>query len=342
MKQVTLRDVAEVSGFSITTVSHVLNKVPGKRIHHDTAARVERVAKELGYRPNQLAQSLRRQRSHTIGFISDQIATSPHAGKKILGAQKAAAEHDSLLLLMNTENENDLADREIRALIDRQVDGIVYAAEHHTVLTPPAVLSTVPHVLLDARTEDGGVSWVVPDEIGGVRAALTELADNGHQRIGFVQSVLPMPATDLRLQGYREFMASHTGFDPRLVAEGDTTGPGGYDAARTLLELPSELRPTALFCFNDRMAMGAYQAVADLDLQVGRDISIVGYDDQELIAANLRPGLTTIALPHEQMGCWAVETLMDSIERGENQPPRTALMPCPLVRRASVDVPPRQ
>lgn len=341
MKQITLRDVAEVSGFSITTVSHVLNKVPGKRIHRETAERVQQVASDLGYRPNRLAQSLRRQRSNTIGFISDQIATSPHAGKKILGAQQAAAEHESLLLLMNTENDNDLADREIRALIDRQVDGIVYAAEHHTVLTPPAVLRTVPHVLLDARTEDGGFSWVVPDEIGGVRAALSELTDFGHRRIGFVQSALPMPATELRLAGYREFMEGLAGFDPKLVAADDTTGPGGYRAARTLLELSEELRPTALFCFNDRMAMGAYQAVADLGLQVGHEISIVGFDDQELISANLRPGLTTVALPHAEMGRWAVETLMDSIERGETEQPQTALMACPLVRRASVDVPPR-
>lgn len=342
MKQIKLRDVAETSGFSITTVSHVLNQVPGKRIHPETAERIRQVAADLGYRPNRLAQSLRSQRSNTIGFISDQIATSPHAGQKILGAQKAAAKHGSLLLLMNSENDNDLADREIRALIDRQVDGIVYAAEHHTVLTPPAALGQVPNVLLDARSDDGSYSWVVPDEIGGVRAALTELVGAGHRRIGFVQSSIPMPATDLRLQGYREFMSAHSTFEERLVAEDCTTGPGGYRAARSLLELPSDVRPTALFCFNDRMAMGAYQAVADLDLQVGRDISIVGFDNQELISENLRPGLTTVALPHEEMGRWAVETLMGSIERGGTEQPSTALMACPLVRRASVGVSPRR
>ena len=95
----------------------------------------------MAYTPNRLAQGLRLQRSNTLGFVSDQIATSPYAGQTILGAQDAAAEHGSLLMLMNSGNDPDLENREIQALLDRQVDGIVYAAEYHRLLTPPAALA---------------------------------------------------------------------------------------------------------------------------------------------------------------------------------------------------------
>jgi LacI family transcriptional regulator len=96
-----------------------------------------------------------------------------------------------------------------------------------------------------------------------------------------------------------------------------------------------------LFCFNDRMAMGAYQAAADLGLSIPRDLSIVGFDNQELIAASLRPGLTTAELPHYAMGRWAVGALLTLINNTEEQPTRETTLPCPLVRRASVGPPPR-
>src|SRR5947209_5912146 len=120
-----IRDVAESAGFSVTTVSHVLNDVPGKRIADSTRERIREVADRLGYRPNRLAQGLRSQRTHSIGFVSDNIATTPFAGEMIHGAQAAAAEAGSLLMLLSSDGDAELEDVEIRALIDRQVDGII-------------------------------------------------------------------------------------------------------------------------------------------------------------------------------------------------------------------------
>ncbi|MGL5930594.1 MAG: LacI family DNA-binding transcriptional regulator [Dermatophilaceae bacterium] len=342
MGRVTLRTVAERANVSMTTVSHVLNDVAGKRINQATRERVVAAAADLGYVPNRLAQGLRLRRSSTLGFISDQIATSPHAGRTILGAQDAAAEHEMLLMLMNSENDSELEAKEIDALIERQVDGIIYAAEHHVVLDPPDALRTVPNVLLGARTIREGFAWVVPDEIGGTRAAMAELLDRGHRHIGFVQCSLDLPATDLRLAGYREALeAAEITYQPSFVIADTTDGPGGFRAARSLLDRPREERPTALFCFNDRMAMGAYQATAELGLEVGSDVSIIGFDNQEIIAANLRPGLTTVELPHYEMGRWAVDTLVGAITRRGEETTTTALMPCPLIARASVGAPPR-
>lgn len=342
MPKATLRDVAERSGFSITTVSHVLNDVPGKRIPESTRERVRAAAADLSYTPNRLAQGLRLRRTNTLGFISDHIATSPHAGQTILGAQDAAADYDSLLLLMNSGSDEELENREIRALRDRQVDGIIYAAEYHRVLVPPAALAGIPAVLLDARPARGEFSSVVPDEVGGALTAMKELLDHGHRRIGFVTNITEIPATALRLEGFKKALKSaHRAFSRSMVVEDISEAHGGFRAARALLDRPAADRPTALFCFNDRMAMGAYQAAAECGLRIPEDLSIVGFDNQELIAAGLRPGLTTVALPHYQMGQWAVHALMRAVEGSANAGLRSELMPCPLVRRASVGPPPR-
>lgn len=338
----TLRDVAERSGFSITTVSHVLNEVPGKRIPETTRERVRAAATELSYRPNLLAQGLRLQRSNTLGFVSDRIATTPFAGQVILGAQDAAAEHGSLLLMMNSGSDPGLEDREIRALLDRQVDGIIYAAEYHSVLTPPSALLGAHTVLLDARSIANNLTSVVPDEVGGAMVAVRELTDHGHQRICFINDENDIPASRLRLKGFRDGLKqARRRFDPAMVVIEEAITPGGYRAASMLLDRPKALRPTGLFCFNDRMAMGVYQAAADRGLRIPEDLSVVGYDNQELLAANLRPGLTTVALPHYEMGRWAVDALIKIINSDGKEPSRNDVLPCPLVRRASVGPPPR-
>jgi LacI family transcriptional regulator len=332
----TLRDVAALSGFSVTTVSHVLNDVPGKRIPAVTRDRVRAAARDLSYRPNLLAQGLRNQRSNTLGFISDHVAITPHAGRSILGAQDAAAEQGSMILLMNSGSDPD---REIRALLDRQVDGIIYAAEYHQVVTLPEALPTSRAVLLDARSLDGGVSSVVPDEAGGAMTAVRELVAHGHRHIGFVSNADDIPARDLRLAGWKASLkAAGLKYRRALVASDFSEAEGGYRAASALLGLSHP--PTALFCFNDRMAMGAYQAAADHGLRIPDDLSIVGFDNQEIIAASLRPGLTTVALPHYEMGRWAVKTLLKTIDSGGAEPVQHIEMACPLVRRSSV-APPR-
>lgn len=340
VRAVTIRDVADRSGFSVTTVSHALNDVDGKRIAPGTRQLIRDVAEQLQYRPNRLARGLRSQRSHTIGFVSDLVATTPYAGKLILGAQDAASAVGSLLLLLSSGGDPDLEDRELQALADRQVDGVVYASMFHRVVSPPARLADGPAVLLDARTEEGRYSSVVPDEVGGARAAVDELLARGHRRIGFCNDSSDIPATAARLVGYREALeAQGIAFDPSLVVTHRGEAESGHLSATTLLTLHD--RPTGLFCFNDRVAFGAYQAAAELGLSVPDDVSIVGFDDQEMIATNLRPGLTTIALPHYEMGRWAVETLMDQIDNRGDPAVVHRVMPCPLIRRASVSTPPR-
>ncbi|MGR6971030.1 LacI family DNA-binding transcriptional regulator [Streptomyces cynarae] len=341
-RRIGIKDVAAAAGVSVTTVSHILNEVEGKRINPDTRQRVLEIARQLEYAPNGLARSLRLKRSNTLGFVSDQIATTPHAGRIILGAQEEAARHDLLLLMLNTGGDPELERKEIDLLLQRQVDGVLYASMYHRMVEVPERLRSVPTVLLDARSDDPSVPSVVPDEVHGGETAVRELLRHGHRRIGFINNVDDIPATHGRLEGYRRALAeAGIVFDPRLVVAETADAAGGYRAALTLLQATS--RPTALFCFADRMAMGAYRAAAELGLSIPSDLSVIGFDDQELICDGLFPGLTTVALPHYEMGARAVTQLLalTGAPGQEPGPVTQEMLPCPLVARASVAPPPR-
>ena len=342
VKRVGIKDVAAAAGVSATTVSHILNEVEGKRINPDTRRRVLEAADRLGYAPNGLARGLRMRRSSTIGFVSDHVATTPFAGRIILGAQETAGKHGMLLLMLNTGGDKELEYNEIDLLMQRQVDGVLYAAMSHRVFDVPEGLRDVPTVLLDAQAADGSVPAVAPDEVSGGYTAVRELIEHGHRRIGFVTDTEDIPATYGRLEGYRRALdEAGIAFDPALVTAELCDSAGGYLAARRLLETAS--RPTALFCFNDRMAMGAYRAAAELGLSIPRDLSVIGFDNQDLICDGLVPTLTTVELPHYEMGVRAVSLLLALIDSEETRPPRRIepeLLSCPLVRRASVAPPP--
>ncbi|HKG51262.1 MAG TPA: LacI family DNA-binding transcriptional regulator [Actinomycetales bacterium] len=333
---ITMAELARAAGVSMATASRALSDHP--KVAPATRARVQAVASDLGYVHNSVARTLRTNRSYTLGLVSDQIATTPYAGRIILGAQEAAARQGWLLLLLNSGGDPQLERREIQTLLQRQVDGLLYAAMYHQVVTPPAALAQVPSVLLDARSDDASLPSVVPDEVGGARAAVAELLRHGHRRIGFVTHGDDIPATHGRLRGYQKaLLAAGVPVDPSLVAVGPSTPQGGYPAALALLDRPD--RPSALFCFNDRMAMGAYQAAAALGLRVPEDVSVIGFDNQESVADALRPGLTTMALPHYEMGVWAVEVVLARVHDAA-APVEHAVLPCPLVVRESVAAPP--
>jgi LacI family transcriptional regulator len=341
-RRIGIKDVAAAAGVSVTTVSHILNEVEGKRINAETRQRVLETVRQLGYAPNGLARGLRLKRSSTIGFVSDRIATTPFAGQIILGAQEEAAKHDLLLLMLNTGGDPELERREIELLLQRQVDGVLYASMYHRVVQVPEQLRSVPTVLLDARTDNPAVPSVVPDEVQGGFTAVHELLRHGHRRIGFLNNVDDIPATHGRLAGYRRALSeAGVAFDPRLVVTETSDAAGGYRAALTLLQRAE--RPTALFCFADRMAMGAYRAAAELGLSIPADLSVIGFDNQELICDGIFPGLTTVALPHYDMGARAVAQLL-ALTGAPDQGTGSAaqdMLPCPLVARASVASPPR-
>jgi len=329
-----MHDVARRAGVSQTTVSFVLNNVEHANIPEETQDRIWAAIKELGYRPNALARSLRSQRSHMIGLISDEIATTPFAGQIIQGAQDAAWASNKILEVLNTGRRAELEAAAVEVLLERQVEGIIYATMYHRPVTLPPALTQVPTVLLDCYVEDRSLPSVVPDEVQGGRMATEALLQKGHRRIGFMNNIDPIPATFGRLEGYKQALASYSvPFDPSFVCGGSCVTEEGYRCAVALMRLPE--RPTALFCFNDQMAMGAYDAIKQLGLTIPDDVAVVGFDNLELIAAHLRPPLTTMELPHYAMGQWAIQYLLNHADGLHFEPVQQTII-CPLIERASI------
>jgi LacI family transcriptional regulator len=336
-KRPSMYDVARLAGVSQTTVSLVINRSDGG-ISEETQERVWAAVDELEYRPNIFARGLASSKTYTIGIISDQIITTPLAVQMIQGAQDCAWEHGYILLTINTDGKPEMRDAALKAMHDRHVDGIVYATMYHREVRSHKILHDFPSVLLDCFVADRSLPSVVPNEITGGRAATEYLLEKGHRRIGMLNFVDPIPAKFGRLEGYRQALSNYgVPFDESLVYESDNArSEGGYSTAKTILA--QENPPTALFCFNDRMAMGAYSAIYKLGLSIPGDVAVVGFDNQQLIAAELFPGLTTVALPHYEMGQWAVQHLLELIEHPEKhkdvQPPQQ-LFDCPIIVRES-------
>jgi LacI family transcriptional regulator len=294
----------------------------------------------MGYTPNGFARALRTNRSSALALLSDVIATTPYAGELVLGAHEAAIQRGYVLMILNTGNDDDVQERGIMALRRHQVDGVLYAAMSHRILTVPQSLGDVPLVVVNAQSTDRSHFSVFPDEFDGGYGATRVLLEAGHRRIGFVNTDELIPAHDGRLDGYRAALAgAGIHFDPSLVADGASDSIGGHGASRRLLALGEP--PTALFCFNDRMAMGAYRAADEFGLSIPSDLSVVGFDNVEIIAGGINPPLTTMALPYYQMGSWAANLVIDRLSGVDRESePRQLAMPGHIVARESV-APPR-
>lgn len=333
-RRIGIRDVAAAVGVSPTTVSHAFSGA--RALNPDTRARVIETAERLGYLPDVRARSLRGSRTYTLGFLSDVIASTPHAGRIVSGAQAAAAEHDSVLVVLDSDGMADRERRQIRTLLTHRVDGFIYARMFHRSVVVPDELRDQNVVLADATSDDPSLSSVVPDEHGIGLTATRHLIAAGHRRIALATIGGDVPAAHGREDGYRAALAeAGLAADERLVVRASGDPAGGYEAGVALLARTP--RPTAVFCFNDEMAMGVYQAAAAAGISIPHELSVVGVDDLRIISAGLRPSLTTIALPHAEMGHWAASRLLAAVE-GDTEPVQ-ARLECALVERGSVAPP---
>ncbi|MFT4217323.1 MAG: LacI family DNA-binding transcriptional regulator [Micropruina sp.] len=335
----TMSDVARAAGVSRTTVSFVLNDAEqADNVSEATKARVRQAADQLGYRPDARARALAAQSTDWYGLLTE-IVTAPFAAHIIRGAQDEAWRQRRFLLIAPA-GEGDQQDREaferasVEKLLEQRVGGVLYAATWHRAVAVPDLLRELPTVLVNCFDEKGELPCIIPDEVSGGRRATDRLIQAGHRRIGMINLDPAIPAAIGRLQGWRDaHAAAGLATDDDLVVDGYATADGGYAAAHVLLE--QDQPPTAIFCANDRMAMGAYDAIKERGLRIPDDIAVVGFDNYEVIAAYLRPRLTTVALPFEEMGTLGVQTL-DALTTGQPTPAMRQTVDCPLYERCSV------
>lgn len=335
-KRVTMTDVARVAGCSQSTVSVVLNQTPGIKISERTRRRVHAAIEELGYEYQHGKPAGRTAESRQIAIVFDQMATSPEAVISMDGAREAAWQSGHVVSAFQTFNDPVMEPRTLEAVLHNQVDAIVYATIMTRKVTLPAVLakSGVPVVLLNCYAEHTPFPTVLPGEVAGGHRATDTLIAAGHRRIAHITGEMWMDAAKDRLKGYRQALATaDIPYDPALVREGNWQPSAGYQETNALLDLDSP--PTAIFCSNDRMAIGCYEALKERGLKIPRDMSVIGYDDEE-IARHLTPQLTTLLLPHREMGRWAVEHALAGPSPGRC---RATKLECPLIERESIAPP---
>jgi LacI family transcriptional regulator len=332
----TIHDIARRAGVGATTVSRVLNDHP--YVSEATRKKVMDAIAALDYRPSYSARHMRTRSSRLIGFVADEVATTPWAVDMIKGAHEASWEQSKLLLVVSAGRDLKVTEEAVEVLLERQVEGIIYAAMYHRPVRLPENIAKVPTVLADCFVEDRSLPSVVPDEVQGGRDATLCLLEKGHRRIGFINLGAPkdggdpVPAATGRLQGYKEALSAYgVPYDETLIRYTDQRPETHYRLTQELLALPNP--PTAIFCGNDRTAMGCYGVLKEMGLRIPEDVAVVSYDNQLDIAQGLWPPLTSAQLPHYEMGKWAVDFLLS---HDAPLPPVQHKLECPLVRRASV------
>ena len=325
--RVTIADVARLADVSKATVSQVLS---GKRpVAPTTRERVEAVIQELGYRPDGLARSLRTRRTHMVALMIPDI-TNPFYPLLARGLEDGM-EPGYRSFICNTDGRREREQEFLEEIAQRRADGIVldsFAIEPHWIET--VVPGGIPVVRIGTTViDDPGYDTVHADDERGGYVATTHLILKGHTRIAMIQG--PAGAGGKRNEGYRRALAKAGVPAAReLVVPGDWTRPGGAAAASQLLRLDHP--PTAIFCANDLMALGAMDAALETGLRVPGDLSLVGFDDIEA-SAMVSPALTTVSNPAYETGLLAGILLRERMTgqyRGET---RTVTLPCELIER---------
>lgn len=328
---VTIADVAERAGVSKTTVSHVLS---GKRpVAAATRERIEQVIEEMGFRPNALARSLRMQRTHMVALIIPDI-TNPYYPVLARGLQDALVEEGYHIFLCNTDSKQDQEMAFIADAVQRQVDGIVLSSLHSmSHKLQDYIEDDVTFVSLGPSLDLPQVDKVSTDDAAGAKEATRYLIQRGHWRIGMIGGMPGLTPSQNRLRGYCEALEeAQIPFDPALLAEGNFMRPGGAQAMRALMDLPE--RPTAVFCANDVMAIGAMDVARALGIAIPDGVAIVGYDDIEA-ASLVAPALTTVVNPGYEMGKAAGQLLMERMQGRYKGPGRRVTVPYRLIQRES-------
>lgn len=329
-----MTDIGIRAGVSQATVSLVLNGVPNVRVSAETRRRVVEAAEALGYRkgPRHAAHDTT---SRVIGLLIDELSSTPFAVPFLEAARDEAALSDVAVAVFCTKGDPLLENAAVDILQKANLVGILYT----TLITRPARLperfGSVPTIMLNCYGRKGEHVTVLPGDVAGGQAATEALLRAGHRRVVHLAGEDWIEASRDREKGFRQALTNwDIAVTPDMVQRGAWTVDGGRRLTLDLLDRPS--RPTGLFCFNDRMAVGAYDAARIRGLRIPQDISIVGFDDEET-SSYLSPPLTTLKLPHEEMARFAVERLLDggAADRG-----RKVKIECPLVERFSI-APPR-
>ena len=337
-RRITLRDVAKRAGVHTSTASRAINKHTRSLVDDQTVARVLQAAEELGYRPNSLARGLKTNRTFTVGMLLPDL-TNPLFPPIVRGIEDGLGAADYTVILANTDNDHEKERTVLNALLNRQVDGMILATAQ---LQPNSGIRELidgglPVVLVNRSLDDPAIPSVMGDDRRGISLAVDHLVRLGHRVIAHIAGPQHLSTG---LNRYHSFIDSvrlaGLGPDPDLIeVAGSFREQQGAIAFRSLLERRPDV--TGVVAANDLIALGCYDVMTERFLRVGHDISVIGYNDM-LLADKLCPPLTTIRIPHYEIGAKAAEIVLDLINGRSPQDIQVRLEPS-LVERASTEPP---
>ena len=344
---ITVKEIAKMCNVSPSTVSNILN---GKsNMTEETKKRVLEVVERTGYRPNFFAQGMRRQNNKCICIIAEELLqfSTPPIVEAIMDVCESKG-YRSILINMsmyekwkktgvNLGDEKLLKENTSPALLEAQAmraDGVIYVAAHGHVLNIIPKDYGIPIVFAYGHTKTGSYKSVLIDDCGGAEMLVDYLVKKGHKRIGVIAGKEENLHTVERLKGYKKALSQHKiKYDANIVFFADWERETGKEYAKKLLEKGV----TTIWCMNDLMAAGAYDAVIEAGLTVGKDISVFGFDNRE-VSEFMYPKLSTCELPLKKMGETCAELMIKEIEDEEfrNEPAYITEVPCELIIRDSV------
>lgn len=327
----TIKDVAELADVSIATVSRVLNGT--SYVSPDLETRVLQAVRKLNYHPNVLARSLRLNESNMLGVLIPN-SMNPYFAEVAKGIDDYCLSEGFVGVLCDTDDNPSKALRYLNLLYRQRAAGfIVTSPGQVTDHLEQFISDGFPIVLVDRGLSSVNTDSVISDNIGGARQAVRYLVELGHQRIGFIVSNLEHETVQGRWAGVQEAM-QHAGIaiDPEMVyTHGDELPGTGYDGARVLFEHAKP--PSAIFAFNDLMALGVLNYAQEHGIEVPTQLSVVGFDDS-MLANYASPKLTTIKQPTYELGQEAAKLILRRIQ-GDDSPVEHLVLPTKLIVRNS-------
>jgi LacI family transcriptional regulator len=334
----TLRDVAQRAGVHPATASRALNPQTRGLVNEETASRVIKVAEELGYRPNPIARSLKTARSGTVGLVIPDL-TNPLFPPIVRGIEDVLGPGGYSAWIVNTDNDPERERSQIDSLRSRHVEGLIVATARleHTLLDELHEQG-VPMVLINRRLQRNDVPSVTPDDAAGASMAVEHLVSLGHTRIAHIAGPQDTSTGLVRARGYRDALHDHgLDDDPGLVATCSYwTEAEGARALRELLDSGASF--SAVLAGNDLLALGCYDVLEERGLACPGDLSVMGFNDMPFID-KLRPPLTSVRVPHYQVGAEAARMLIETLQ-DPGRHPRSVLLPLTMRTRQST-APPR-
>ena len=331
----TIYDVAKKAGVSPKTVSRVLNG--DAPVSEKTRDAVKKAMGELEYIPSYAARSIKSHKSGLIGMITGAISTvkgnPSHAGLPeihiVQGAQAVFEEAGKTLLISDTGGKLDRVPDLVRTFREHRVEGLLYVADHHKLVDFSWPAETVRTVLVNCF-DNHNTPAVLPDDEQGQLELTRQVIAANHKRIAYLTLGEDHVATQLRLAGFKTALAeAGVAYDPALVAPNNFYGsPDEHQKIAEALEtfLANDNPPTVICCGNDRLAMAVYGILRDRGISIPDQMSVIGYDDHQLVSETLYPGLTTAELPYGAMGGRAARLLLDMIEAPEPDVPKEPVL----------------